>query len=123
MTALEPLHWLIDGYNVICCLKLAPPGQPWFSPEARTVLLEFVERHSPSDRKVSVFFDGTQPSEPHAARIDLIFAPSADDAIVAMASPNTLVVTRDRSLGDRARHRGATVTSPWKAWERGGPPS
>jgi rRNA-processing protein FCF1 len=49
--------------------------------------------------------------------VQVVFAPSADDWLLrevrsAENPSRVVVVTADRSLGDRARHAGASVVSP-----------
>ena len=55
-------------------------------------------------------------AEPRAPRMQLVFAPSADEWIVATlkqwaGSRRAVVVTADRPLADRARHRGAEIVA------------
>ena len=68
-----------------------------------------------------VIFDGRRPIEESASssteRLRLVFAPSADEWIRIhirdAARPDEIaVVTGDRPVADRARHRGAQVVSP-----------
>jgi uncharacterized protein YaiI (UPF0178 family) len=56
----------------------------------------------------------------------VVFAPSADDWILRelreASDPTAIVVvTADRQVADRARHRGARVVSPRAFLERCGP--
>jgi predicted RNA-binding protein with PIN domain len=54
------------------------------------------------------------------------FAPNADDYIVELCAElrgqrDVVVVSADRALIDRARHRGAARLSPWQFAEQCGP--
>ena len=114
--------WLIDGFNVMQVGGLTrgegAPAQ-WWSAEARQRLLDEVAPLSSAGNPTTVVFDGPHPGEEHdeptAPRV--VFARSADDWIARTVrdatDPDTLcVVTADRSLSGRCRHRGARVVSP-----------
>ena len=110
--------WLIDGYNVLCAgvLRGRERAEFWSAPRRRQ-LLERVARFEAPGALVVVVFDGATPvSEPAFEGIETVFAASADDWILdrvrrADGAPLT-VVTADRQLAGRARHRGATIVSP-----------
>lgn len=65
--------------------------------------------------EVTVVFDGRPFEVSAGGAVEVVFAPSADDAIVhALADErqpgSVTVVTSDRELGERVRDAGATVT-------------
>ncbi len=114
-----PALWLVDGFNVlnVAVLQGAERADFW-GPGARARLLALVERF-PGAPGVIVVFDGARPAEsgregagPHS-----VFAPDADawllGALRAHGDPGRVaVVTADRRLAARARHRGARIVSP-----------
>ncbi|MBW2240633.1 MAG: NYN domain-containing protein [Deltaproteobacteria bacterium] len=126
----EPEHWLVDGFNVlhVALLHGRERGR-WWRAEARDQLLSRIQRFE-GPGKVCVVFDGPRPETdpeppatgvspelPPAAAHRIVFAPSADDWLLAEirkhANPIRLaIVTADRRLADRARHRGAQIQSP-----------
>ncbi|MAE96676.1 MAG: hypothetical protein CL910_18670 [Deltaproteobacteria bacterium] len=117
----EPERWLVDGFNVlhVGILSGRERGR-WWGGEARTRLLTRIAGFD-GEGELCVVFDGPEPQEPGAqapnARTRVVFAPSADEWLLAEVrgsrAPGTLaVVTADRKLADRARHRGARVVSP-----------
>ncbi|MEN8183438.1 MAG: NYN domain-containing protein [Myxococcota bacterium] len=115
--------WLVDGFNVLHVgLLSGRERSEWWRRERRAELLARVERFRPGgkDAKVWVVFDGDHPPPPDEAgegRVGVVFAPSADDWLIsrvreAAPAQEVAVVTADRRLAARARHRGATVVSP-----------
>ncbi|MCP5058478.1 MAG: hypothetical protein GY937_17385 [bacterium] len=120
----EPEHWLVDGFNVlhVALLHGRERGR-WWRAEARNQLLSRIRRFEGAG-EVCVVFDGPRPetgpesAEPPAAAVPrIVFAPSADDWLLAEIrkhpDPAQLaVVTADRRLADRARHHGAQIRSP-----------
>jgi len=125
--------WLIDGFNVIQVAARAG-GQPsnregWWREPARTALLErsgcLADPEVDPGTEVWVVFDGPHPPpEPLVSGCARgVFAPSADDWILERlrAHPDPAgvrVVTADRPLAERARHRGAVVVGPHEFLER-----
>ncbi len=120
---LSPRCWLVDGYNVLHAVLLGERGRggSWWSEALRNGLLARAGQLADPGAEVWVVFDGARPdagSEAAAgARVRQVFAPSADDWLVARVRqaprPEELaVVTADRKLADRARQRGARVVSP-----------
>jgi predicted RNA-binding protein with PIN domain len=113
--------WLIDGYNVLCAgvLRGRERAEFWSAPRRRQ-LLERVARFEARGARVVVVFDGTapvaEPADPAFAGIETVFAASADawilDHVRRTAGAPLTVVTADRQLAGRARHRGATILSP-----------
>lgn len=127
----EPRTWLVDGFNVLNVALLRGESRHGFwRAEARGRLLELAEalagaRGPPHPAaEVVVVFDGPRPAaseEQGAAR--LVFAASADAwllrAVREAPDPSEVaVVTADRKLADRARHRGARVVEPGLFLER-----
>ncbi len=111
-------HWLVDGYNVIQVALLAGRERDdWWAEARRAELLERADAFQTGAAAVEVVFDGPEPALPReGARA--VFAPSADDWILARVveapsgtAPPT-VVTGDRRLAARARHRGARIVTP-----------
>jgi predicted RNA-binding protein with PIN domain len=116
----EPSIWLLDGFNV---LHAGPLGgrdrSEWWTAPRRDELLEIAARFDDRSAEVWVVFDGPREAD---ARDDArgphpVFAPSADawllERVRAADDPGRIaVVTADRKVADRARHRGAHVYSP-----------
>jgi len=125
--------WLVDGFNVIQVAARAG-GQPsnregWWREPARRALLErsgcLADPEVDPGTEVWVVFDGPHPPpEPLVAGCARgVFAPSADDWILerlrAHPDPGGVrVVTADRPLAERARHRGAVVVGPHEFLDR-----
>ena len=116
----EPSVWLLDGFNV---LHAGPLGgrdrSEWWTAPRRDELLEIAARFDDRSAEVWVVFDGPREADtPEDARgPHPVFAPSADawllERIRAADDPGAIaIVTADRKVADRARHRGARVYSP-----------
>jgi len=118
----SPKSWIVDGYNVLR-VSLSAHGPPdWWNEERRAALTTIASRLPyPSDEIVLVF-DARHLAEPQVRpavdadppRLRHVYAPSADEWIISTLkgrdpSVQTVVVTADRPLADRARHRGAQV--------------
>lgn len=115
----RPSVWLVDGYNVLCAGVLGVrERERWWSEANRTQLLELVERFDRRDAELWVAFDGERsPAEPAAGRARVVFAPSADDWLLAevrsrCGDADVQLVTADRKLAERARRRGARIVAP-----------
>jgi len=115
------VRWLVDGFNVLHAGVLrGNDRQGWWREETRARLLERVAAFEDGGAELWVVFDGPGPgadAEIASLRPRVVFAPSADDWLLAAvreaAEPaRVVVVTADRQLADRARHRGAQVVSP-----------
>ncbi|MBW2236680.1 MAG: NYN domain-containing protein [Deltaproteobacteria bacterium] len=122
--------WLVDGFNVIQVGLLAGrEREHWWGPARRSELREHAEQLDDPDAEVLLVFDGSEPGPAETGRTRTVFAPSADDWILARlrqaADPGILarlrqaadpgdirVVTADRRLAARVRSRGAEVVSP-----------
>jgi predicted RNA-binding protein with PIN domain len=120
--------WLVDGFNVLHAglLRGRDRGR-WWQASERHRLVELARRFDDPEAQVWVVFDGPHPpeepeeaeasGEPGKQRVQVVFAPTADEWLLARlrAAPSPdriVVVTRDRRLADRCRHRGARVASP-----------
>ena len=127
----ESTVWLLDGFNVLhAALFTNRDRTSWWAEEHRERLIATVRRFS-SDlaanlaAEIWIAFDGKREDEPDARRlrttggipIYIVFAPSADDWLVrhvrSSSAPEAInVVTRDRRVGGRVRHKGASVVAP-----------
>jgi hypothetical protein len=118
-----PSLWLVDGFNVLHAGVLHGRDRAlWWTEPRREQLVALAARFDDAQAEIWVVFDGSRPepeapAEPPESRVRQVFAPSADDWLLAKVraseEPACLaVVTADRSVADRARHRGAQVVSP-----------
>jgi predicted RNA-binding protein with PIN domain len=123
-----PAVWLVDGFNVLCAGVLRGRERSGFWSEAsRQKLLARVARFADPRARIIVVFDGEGPApEPRAGEPESVFASSADEWIVARlrepGAGRVAVVTADRQLAGRARHRGAEVVPPLRFLARCEPP-
>jgi hypothetical protein len=117
----EPTLWLVDGFNVLHAGVLRGRDRAeWWSARRRGELVALAERFEDEAAEIWIVFDGKGPAEPAvvpSGRVRQVFAPSADDWLLATvresAAPGCLaVVTADRAVAARARHRGAQVVGP-----------
>jgi predicted RNA-binding protein with PIN domain len=116
----DPSVWLVDGFNVVQRTLLGGRERDeWWTERRRAELLERAARFDDPTAEVWVVFDGSdaESEEPAACRPRRVFAPSADDWLVARVraaeDPGRIaVVTADRKLAGRARRRGARVVAP-----------
>jgi hypothetical protein len=111
--------WLVDGFNVLHVGMLGgQERERWWAAERRAELLAAAGRFdaAAAQTEVWVVFDGPRPAPSDAAcPVQVAFAPSADDWMLARikeAERPVVVVTADRRLAARARHRGARVATP-----------
>jgi predicted RNA-binding protein with PIN domain len=118
---MERERWLVDGFNVLHAGVLrGNDRRGWWREEVRARLLERVAGFEDAAAELWVVFDGPGPggeAERASERPRVVFAPSADDWLLEAVreTPDpaaVVVVTADRQLADRARHRGARVVSP-----------
>jgi hypothetical protein len=120
-----PSTWLLDGFNVLHAGLLGGRDRAeWWTERRRNELLALVSRFEDPRAEIWVVFDGPRPEAPgkadeggSAPRLECVFAPSADEWLLARVKeaedPRRVgVVTCDRKVADRARHRGARVYSP-----------
>jgi len=118
----RPRRWLIDGFNVLHAgVLVGRDRREWLTEPLRRQLLDRVRQFDDADAELWVVFDGRR--DPDARSDDgeglprQVFADSADDWLVAEVrradDPSEIVVvTADRAVADRARHRGAVVVPP-----------
>ena len=117
----QDVRWLVDGFNVLHAGVLrGNDRQGWWREDVRARLLARVAGFDDAAAELWVVFDGRGPlgaAEESSLRPRVVFAPSADEWLLAEVrdaeDPSAVVVvTADRQLADRARHRGARVVSP-----------
>jgi len=114
-----PRVWLVDGYNVVCSGLLGGRERAgWWQEERRAELLERLQRFDDPGVEIWVVFDGNGGDGSSAqGRVRPVFTPSADAWLIEQvkargADTPVAVVTADRRVADRARHRGAQVVTP-----------
>jgi predicted RNA-binding protein with PIN domain len=120
-----PSTWLLDGFNVLHAGPLGGRDRAeWWTEPRRSELLEIASRFDDPRAEIWVVFDGPRPEAPGVSaegppspRLERVFAPSADEWLLARVREaedpgRVAVVTSDRKLAERARHRGARVYSP-----------
>ena len=107
------MRWLVDAMNVIG----SRPDGWWRDREGagRALVAQLESFGREASEEVTVVFDGRPFDLPAPGPVEIVFAPSADDAIVeALAAERdaakVTVVTSDRQLADCARTAGAAVT-------------
>ena len=118
--ASEPTLWLVDGFNLLhVTLLRGESREAWWRNAGRARVLELARRFEAPDAEVVVVFDGSEPpeAEADASRPRVVFAAPADDWLLSAVreAPDparVAVVTADRRLAARARHRGAQVMAP-----------
>lgn len=142
-----PALWLVDGFNVLHVALLGGSSRDdWWTAEQRARVLALAHRLRARGEAVRVVFDGPRPLATPAVdaggaaagakwaspgrpdghwdgQLDVVFAPSADAWLLARVreAPDparVAVVTADRRLADRVRHRGARVIPPGAFVER-----
>jgi hypothetical protein len=128
----EPSIWLLDGFNVLHTGLLGGRDRAeWWTEPRRGELLARAASFDDPLAEVRVVFDGPRPEPESEAgggsggdcRARRVFAASADAWILAQVRNATqpgriAVVTADRKLADRVRHRGAQVFSPREFLDR-----
>ena len=136
-----PPLYLVDGYNFLHAVVLKGRERAaWWSPENQARVVSSIVALLADEREGAetwVVFDrrgtaeavevdaagkagslgGPSNAEVHGG-LEVHHAPDADDYIVTRCAELTsrrevVVVSADRSLVDRARHRGARGLSPW----------
>lgn len=119
----DPRLWLVDGFNVVHAGMLGAEGRraDWWRAETRDALLARAEGFDDPDAEIWVVFDGPHVSDAEppdgSGRVRGAFASCADDWLVervreAEEPARVAVVTADRRVAGRARHRGARVVAP-----------
>lgn len=123
-----PLY-LIDGFNFLHAVVLKGKDRSgWWSPPQQRRVIDWVlasragelplEAWIVFDRRGGAPGDSSVTEPPEGGGVRIFHAPDADEFIVARAaelagSREVIVVSADRSLLDRAKHRGAQGLSPW----------
>jgi len=116
--AASPRVWLVDGYNVLSVGLLAGRAREgWWTGPFREELLGRVDGFEDEAAEIWVVFDGARPHDARrAGRVRPVFAPSADQWLLARIrerDPGEIaLVTADRGLAARVRHRGVEVVAP-----------
>ena len=138
-----PDRWLVDGYNVLHAGLLGSDREEWWREHRREELIEVSRQFDQAGADIWVVFDGQRPDPvPHApppaessneseaaefatagATVHRVFAPSADDWLVARVresdAPSRFAVVRaDRKVGARVRHHGGRIVQPRQFLER-----
>lgn len=116
--------WLVDGYNVLHVGLLGgEERRDWWRASSRQRVIERAQAFreaQPGEIEVWVAFDGSRPADGDGVvcpGVHTVFSESADEWLVREVKkaedPGWLaVVTADRRVRDRVRHRGAHVVSP-----------
>ncbi len=131
--------WLVDGFNVLHAGVLKGRNRrEWWTAPVRERLLALAAGFDDPTAELWIAFDGPAPVAParkagasrprseaqpseggplQDVRVRAVFAASADDWLVtrvrrAEDPARFAVVTCDRQVADRVRHRGARVVSP-----------
>ena len=115
-----PTTWLVDGFNLLHVAVLrGGPRREWWREQNRAEVVALARGFDDPRAEVVVVFDGARGAEDAETRGGprVVFAASADEwmlaALRAASDPSRIaVVTADRRLADRARHRGARVVRP-----------
>ena len=116
--SLAPRVWLVDGYNVLNVGLLAGRvREGWWTSPFRNELIGRAQEFEEPDAEVWVVFDGANPPDaPEAGRVRSVFAPSADEWLLARIRERdpgeVALVTADRRLAARARKHGVEVIAP-----------
>jgi predicted RNA-binding protein with PIN domain len=114
----EPRVWLVDGYNVLNVGLLAGRvREGWWTSPFRDELIGRAQEFEQRDAEVWVVFDGAHPPDARdAGRVRSVFAPSADEWLLARIRERDpaqiALVTADRRLAARARNHGVEVVAP-----------
>lgn len=117
----SPETWLVDGFNVLHASLLGGRDrEEWWTETHREEVLSLARSLTGSGGEIWVVFDGQRPGAEESAEasgVRQVFAPSADEWLLrrvreSPAPGRVAVVTSDRRLASRARHRGALVVSP-----------
>jgi hypothetical protein len=116
----RPSTWLVDGFNLLhaAVMKSGEPRDGWWKSVNRDRVIALARGFDDPEAELVVVFDGSEePSVPGDGGPRVVFAPTADDWLLAAvrAAPDparVAVVTADRRLADRLRDRGAQVVSP-----------
>jgi predicted RNA-binding protein with PIN domain len=119
---MTPLY-LVDGFNVLhAAVLVGRERREWWGHAQQARVLALAESFPGGE--VWVIFDARGSDRISGTeRVQVRFAADADACIVELCAELrgqrlVTVVTADRSLIDRAKHRGATRLSPWQFAEQ-----
>ena len=113
----------MDGFNVLhASLLSGEERSEWWTASKRERLVGLARHFADPTARIWIVFDGPHPASPagdaaEPERVQVVFAPSADDWIVKRVRSSEepariAVVTGDHQVAGRARHRGAQVAKP-----------
>lgn len=115
---MTPLY-LVDGFNLLHAAVLrGRDRREWWRAEQQARVVALAEPFPGGE--VWVIFDARGSARSGgSARVAVQHAADADARILELCAElrelrRVVVVTADRSLMDRARHRGASQLSPWQ---------
>lgn len=110
---------IIDGYNLIHrvpALAARLTGPDGLN-AARSYLLGGLRAYqSRRNRRVVLVLDGPRGGRSDFGPVEVLYAASADDAVVAQSGPGCLVVTSDSAVRQAVIARGAEVLSSEDFW-------
>ena len=126
--------YLIDGFNFLHAIVLKGRDRArWWSPENQRAVRDWVAFRPIPGVRTWIVFDQREPVLPNErapserapngdaplGELEVRHAPDADAYILACCEAlrsacEIVVVSADRSLVDRAKHRGARALSPWE---------
>lgn len=116
--AMTPIY-LVDGFNLLHAAVLEGRDRPrWWRGEQQARVVALAEAFPGGE--VWVVFDARGADRVRGdERVRVCYAADADARIVELCvelrgQRSVVVVTADRSLMDRAKHRGASGLSPWQ---------
>lgn len=123
---------LIDGFNLLHSVVLKGRDRAnWWKLERQLEVFDLCVRFTGPEETFLIFDAARETSErlpreahatPDCHPHHIVYAPSADDWIVAKCqhatNQETRVVTADRALRDRAARHGALGLSPWSFAEQ-----
>lgn len=108
----DAMKLIVDGYNLIRKVPSLSEIEAINLEAGRRRLLEYLGAYRRrTGHGILVIFDGNSGRDCYN-RIEVRYHNPADDLIVSLSGPDTLVITSDREVADRAGARGAmTCTS------------
>ena len=116
--AAAPRVWLVDGYNVLSVGLLAGRAREgWWTGPFRNELLGRAEAFEEEAAEIWVVFDGATPPDSGARAASAPCSRRAPTSGCSRGSASSdpaqvALVTADRRLAARARHRGVEVVAP-----------
>lgn len=106
------MRLIVDGYNLIRKVSALSQAETVSLEAGRRRLLDCLSGYQRrTGHRILVVFDGGPGRDCHN-RVEVRYHNPADDLIVSLSGPNTLIVTSDMEVTNRASARGAmTCTS------------